>query len=241
VVVLAEYSLGGRLRPEALSGAAAWAAAGVPTLVVAARDAWAPKTLHVDALPEGVAVVRRPNLGYDFGSWGAALTAYPSIAGKSVVVLTNDSLAGPYGALDGVLARSEGSSADVWAATANTLPQFHLQSFLLAFQHGVLAREPLRGFFAGVRAQDTKRAVIQTYEFGLSDAAVAHGLAMDVGWPKDSLGISEATDSVLGAWGQMLKAGFPFVKRTIFEDSRFADQRDAVAVIVRQEYGVELS
>ena len=31
MVVLAEYSLGGRLRPEALSGAAAWAAAGVPT------------------------------------------------------------------------------------------------------------------------------------------------------------------------------------------------------------------
>ena len=43
VVVLAEYSFGGRLRPEALSGAAAWSAAGVPTLVVAARDAWSPR------------------------------------------------------------------------------------------------------------------------------------------------------------------------------------------------------
>ena len=100
VVVLAEYSFGGRLRPEALSGAAAWAAAGVPTLIVAARDAWSPKTLQVDPLPDGVAVVRRPNVGYDFGSWGAALTAYPQIAAKSLVVLTNDSLAGPYGPLD---------------------------------------------------------------------------------------------------------------------------------------------
>ena len=77
IVVLAEYSLGGRLRPEALSGAAGWAAAGVPTLVVAARDAWSAKTLQVDPLPDGVAVVRRPNVGYDFGSWGAALAAYP--------------------------------------------------------------------------------------------------------------------------------------------------------------------
>ena len=136
VVVLAEYSLGGRLRPEALSGAAAWAAAGVPTLVVAARDAWSSKTLQVDPLPDGVAVVRRPNVGYDFGSWGAALTAYPEIAAKSLVVLTNDSLAGPYGPLDDLLARIEASPAEVWAATANEQPQVHLQSYLLGFRGG---------------------------------------------------------------------------------------------------------
>ena len=151
VVVLAEYSLGGRLRPEALTGAAAWAAAGVPTLIVAARDAWSSKTLQVDPLPDGVAVVRRPNVGYDFGSWGAALTAYPEIAAKSLVVLTNDSLAGPFGPLDDLLARIEASPAEVWAATENEHPQVHLQSYLLGFRGGVLAREPLRGFFADCR------------------------------------------------------------------------------------------
>jgi hypothetical protein len=240
VVVLAEYSLGGRLRPEALSGAAAWAAAGVPTLVVAARDAWASKTLHVDALPDGVAVVRRPNVGYDFGSWGAALTAYPEIASKPLVVLTNDSLAGPYAPLDDLVARIEASPADVWAATDNHYPQVHLQSYLLAFRGGVLAHEPLRGFFAGVRAQDTKKAVVQTYEFGLSEVARANGLTTDVGWSKDALGIASSDDSALGAWARMLAAGFPFVKRILLEERRFADQRETVAVVVRQEYGVEL-
>ena len=134
VVVLAEYSLGGRLRPEALSGAAAWAAAGVPTLIVAARDAWSAKTLQVDPVPDAVAVVRRPNVGYDFGSWGAALTAYPQIAVKPLVVLTNDSLAGPYAPLDDLVARVDASPADVWAATSNVYPQVHLQSYLLAFR-----------------------------------------------------------------------------------------------------------
>ena len=239
VVVLAEYSLGGRLRPEALSGAAAWAAAGVPTLVVAARDAWSSKTLQVDPLPDGVAVVRRPNVGYDFGSWGAALTAYPEIAAKSLVVLTNDSLAGPYGPLDDLLTRIEASPAEVWAATANEQPQVHLQSYLLGFRGGVLAREPLRGFFAGVRAQDTKRDVVQTYEFGLSELVRSHGLKTEVGWPKSALGISSSVDSVLGAWSRMLAGGFPFVKRTLLEDSRFADQRDVIAVVVQQEYGVQ--
>jgi hypothetical protein len=240
VVVLAEYSFGGRLRPEALSGAEAWAAAGVPTLVVAARDAWSPKTLQVDPLPDGVAVVRRPNVGYDFGSWGAALTAYPQIAAKPIVVLTNDSLAGPYGPLDDMVARIEASPADVWAATSNMYPQVHLQSYLLAFRDGVLAREPLRGFFANVRAQETKRDVIQTYEFGLSNLLQGHGMTTDVGWPKEALGVSPGTDSVLGAWSRMLAGRFPFVKRTVFEDPRFADQRDAVALVIRQEFGVEI-
>ena len=240
IVVLAEYSLGGRLRPEALSGAAAWAAAGVPTLVVAARDAWSSKTLQVDPLPDGVAVVRRPNVGYDFGSWGAALATYPVIAGKPLVVLTNDSLAGPYGPLDDVLARIETSGADVWAATDNHVPQTHLQSYLLAFRGGVLAREPLRGFFAGVRAQETKKAVILAYEFGLTDLALAHGLVIDVGWSKEALGIPVSNDSALGAWDRMLGRGFPFVKRVLLEDRRFAHQRDTIALVIRQEFGVEI-
>ena len=179
-------------------------------------------------------------MGYDFGSWGAALTAYPAIAEKETVILTNDSLAGPYGPLDDLLGRMEASRADVWAATGNHFPQDHLQSYLLRFRGGVLAREPLRGFFASVRAQETKRAVIQTYEFGLSNLVQQHGLTTDTGWSKEALGIDRTTDSVLGGWPRMLATGFPFVKRTLLEQRRFADVRDAVAVVVRQQYGAEL-
>jgi lipopolysaccharide biosynthesis protein len=240
VVVLAEYSLGPHLRAEALAGATAWAAAGMPALIVSARDAWSPAALQVDDLPDGVAVVRRPNVGYDFGSWGAALQAFPELAGKRLVVLTNDSLAGPYGPLDGVLARIEASSADVWSATANRLPQWHLQSFLLAFRGGVLAREPLRGFFASVRAQETKRAVIQTYELGLSGLAREHGLTTDVGWSNAALQLSESDNPVLHGWARMLASGFPFVKRALLEERWFADYREAIVTVVRQEYGAEV-
>ncbi len=241
VVVLAEYSLGRDLRPEALSGAAAWAAAGIPVLVVSARDAWSRWSPVVEDLPERVAVVQRPNVGYDFGSWGAALTAYPVIAGKRLVVLTNDSLAGPFGPLDDLVRRLEASTADVWSATANHYPQDHMQSYLLAFRGGVLGREPLRGFFAGVRGQETKKAVIQTYEFGLSELVAEYGLTSEVGWSKQDLGIAETTDSVLGGWAAMLTTGFPFVKRTLLEQRRFADYRAAIAAVVAQEYGVELA
>jgi hypothetical protein len=240
LVVLAEYSLGRELRPESLAGAKAWAAAGVPTLVVSARDAWTPSAPDLEDLPPGVAVVRRPNVGYDFGSWGAALSAYPAIADKRLVIVTNDSLAGPFGPLDRLLARIEASTAEVWSATGNHFPQDHMQSYLLAFRDGVLGREPLRGFFAEIRAQETKKAVIQAYEFGLSDLVRRHGLHAEVGWPKEALGIERSTDSVLGGWAAMLTSGFPFVKRTLLEQRRFAELRPAVAAVVRQEYGVEL-
>ena len=142
--------------------------------------------------------MRRPNVGYDFGSWGAALTAYPQIASKSLVVLTNDSLAGPYGPLDDLVARIEASPADVWAATDTHHPAVHLHSYLLGFRGGLLAREPLRGFFAGVRAQETKRAVIETYEFGLSDLVQRPRADGRGGVVEGSAGLRLSTDSVLG-------------------------------------------
>ncbi|MEO6511540.1 MAG: rhamnan synthesis F family protein, partial [Nocardioides sp.] len=240
VVLLAEYALSGALRPEALSGAAGWAAAGVPTLVVSARDAWSRSAPPPADLPDGVAVVSRPNVGYDFGSWGAALAAYPELAAKRLVILTNDSLAGPYGPLDDLLARIEASTSDVWAATQNHAPHDHLQSYLLAFRGGVLGREPLRSFFGGVRAQESKRDVVQTYEFGLSAQVEEHGLTYDVGWTKEDLQISPTTDSILGAWPRMLSGGFPFVKRTLLEQRRFDHLHDSIATVVRQEYGAEL-
>lgn len=237
VVVLAEYGQGRQVRKEALSGAAAWAAAGIPTLVVAARDAWV-RSVVPPAVPDGVAVVERPNVGYDFGSWGAALASYPAIAGKRLVVLTNDSLAGPFGPLDGLVRRIESSDADVWAATANHFPVEHLQSYLLAFRGGVLGREPLRSFFGGVRAQETKRDVIQQYEFGLSRLAREHGLSVEVGWTKEALGIEGSVDSVLGGWAGLLGDDFPFVKRTLLEQRRFADVGAAVTAVVRERFGV---
>ena len=83
--------------------------------------------------------------------------------------------------------------------------------------------------------------MIQTYEFGLSELLQRHMITTDVGWPKEARGVSPGTDSVLGIWSRMLVARFPFVKRTVFEDNRFADQRDAIALFIRQEFGVDLT
>lgn len=235
VAVLAEWSPGAAVRPDALAAATAWAEGGFGVLVVAARDPWV--RLAAPDLPEGIALVRRRNTAYDFGSWAHALASWPALARKDLVVLTNDSLVSPLAPLDEVVRRLDSSRSDVWAATANHHPREHLQSYLLAVRGGALAREPLAGFFARVRPLESKRAVIEAYEIGLTAAVDDAGLTRETGWTHDELGLPLDADPSLHGWRQLLAAGFPFVKRMLLTAPQYADQREAVAALVESVRG----
>lgn len=223
VVVLAEFDRGTRVRASSLDLAAEWRRLGFGVVLVAARDAARLARLRRPEVPDGVAVLARPNLGHDFGSWSAVLAAHPGLAARDTVVLTNDSL-WRLGPLDEVARRVAATTADVWGGTARPWPRPHLQSCLLAFRGGVLSREPLRSFLAGVRPQPTKRAVIEAYELGLGDLLGEAGLTRDVGWPGD----------VGEGWRTAVAAGFPFVKRTLLTDRAFAGERAAVREVLRR-------
>src|SRR5690606_10077507 len=144
-----------------------------------------------------------------------------------------DSLIGPLGPLDELLRRLQASVAQVWAATANYHPVEHLQSYLLAFRGGILAQVPLAQFFAAVLPLESKRAVVETYEMGLTQTIDRSGLSRAAGWTQAELGVGEATDLPLQQWKQLLEAGFPFVKRVLLTGPQFADQRAAVDQVVR--------
>ena len=149
------------------------------------------------------------------------------------MILTNDSLVGPLDRLDELLRRIEASTADVWAPAMATRPSEHLHSFLLAFRGGVLARLALRDFFAGVHQLDSKRAVIEAYEIGLTRTIEEAGLGWAVGWDHDELGLSRSAVLPFEAWRALLDRGFPFVKRVLLTGPQFAHLRPAVEQAVR--------
>ena len=235
VVVLAEWSAGAGVREDALAGARAWADAGFGVLVVAARDPWT--RLAPPAVPAGVAVARRANTAYDFGSWAHALRTWPRLADKDLVVLTNDSLVGPLGDLGPLVDRIDAGDAPVWAATSSRVPTEHLQSYLVAFRGGVLAQPALRDFFGGVRPLRSKREVVRTYEIGLTLAVDAAGLRREVGWTHEETGQPPTIDLTLHAWRALLEAGFPFVKRMLLTAPQYATQREAVREAVAERTG----
>ena len=53
--------------------------AGYLTILVSTAEGDSPLA-WIDGRPSGVAVLRRPNLGYDFGSWATALDLLPAIS-----------------------------------------------------------------------------------------------------------------------------------------------------------------
>src|SRR5690606_5320092 len=75
---------------------------------------------------------------------------------------------------------------------------------------------------------ESKRAVVKTYEMGLTQIIDRSGLSRAAGWTQAELVVTEATDLPLQQWKQLLEAGFPFVKRVLLTGPQFADQRAAV-------------
>lgn len=235
VVVLAEYATGSHVRPDALGTARAYAEAGAGVLVVAARDLGRP-VAHPGELPDRVSVLTRANAAYDFGSWAAVLAAYPELTHAEHVVLTNDSLVGPFAPLDDLLDRIRRADVDLWAATRNHRPVEHLQSFLLAVRGSVLTRPEVAGFFAEVGPQPTKRAIIEAYEFGLTRLARTLGLSTAVGWTHEELGLPEQANPAFDGWRELLDAGFPFVKRMLLTTPHLRELGALVRDYVAKQY-----
>ncbi len=106
-------------------------AAGFRTTVVST----APDLQEQDVLaiaPYCDAIYVRSNRGYDFGSWRTALRSLPyQIAADATVLITNDSVLGPFFDLRPIVDQFEASGADVCGLTDNSEVRSHLQSYFL--------------------------------------------------------------------------------------------------------------
>ena len=191
-------------------------------------------------LPDGTVVLRRPNVGYDFGSWAVALDRFPQVAGLERVILTNDSMVGPFAPIAPLLEHFERNPADVWALTDSYQLGRHLQSFFVGFRDGVLAEAPLRSFFERVRVEPEKMEVVRRYELGLTQACQRGAYSMTAMYRSQDLGIQGENPTLTG-WQRLLAAGFPFVKRTLVNDPSTAPGAVDAARVVRGRFGVELS
>lgn len=235
VALLAEYGDGPNTSPWALRYAGALADNGYQVLLVAARNDPA-AFVAPRQLPAGVCVLLRPNVGYDFGSWATALRRLPAVAHCRYVLLTNDSIVGPFADIAPMLASFEQCKADVWAATANTQLAPHVQSFLLGFRQGILADKPIAKFFANIREQAEKMDYVKAYEIGLSALLRSEGYSTYVQWLSGD-GSWERSNPSLSAWQELLQAGFPFAKKMLLDD---AAKRAEVIREVHSRYGIDI-
>lgn len=194
-------------------------------------------------LPEKSVVVRRKNVGYDFGSYAAALNAAPVLRNIDHLLLTNDSMVGPFGppedALTEVLRAAENSHADIFGLTESFQIIHHPQSFFLMFRKGVLAERAMRAFFDGVRPQKEKVAVIQAYELGLSRHCAHEGYSWESYVSAYSTRAGEDNPTLYG-WRGLIDAGVPMLKRNLLIEKDWADHAREMTSEVQERFGQDI-
>lgn len=240
VAVVVHWSDGPTVSRSAQTLLAEFLTAGFTTALVSSAECPQPLRFSRSGLTDRVTVYRRPNLGYDFGSWASFLHAHPGVREAPRVVLANDSLVGPFESIGGILADFDRCPTDVWGITGTTQDTAHLQSHLVGYKDGVLAEPALRRFWEGVRVETSKRALILRYEIGLSRLAFAEGYVLAAHFPWNWV-TSLGQNPTSAGWRRLILQGFPFVKRELVlrPPPEVPDARD-VPRVVRQRWGVDV-
>jgi lipopolysaccharide biosynthesis protein len=184
-------------------------------------------------IPDSTVIIRRPNLGYDFGSWATALGCFPDLRTAEIVLLTNDSLLGPFTSIQHLLEWIAQPGPDIRGLTQSFQFVQHMQSFFLAFRGGVLADRPWRDFFNSVRVEPDKGSVVMSYEIGLSRLAFSEGYSVEPWVTGPELGVPFGNPTVDG-WRYLIESGIPFLKRTIMtHPSTLSEAAEASAYVMR--------
>lgn len=149
--------------------------AGLQVIVVDASPEDVLTTRLRELVPD-IAVFRRNNEGWDFGSWFEAIRGLQILdAPIDRLLLTNDSYFVTSDFERTVRATLQGS-ADITGVTESLAHTRHLQSFLLSFKINEATTRFLERFMDNVGIQADRAGVIQAAELGLMGMAQEDGL-----------------------------------------------------------------
>lgn len=166
-------------------------------------------------VPADQSLLVRANAGFDFGAWADAFRLMPDLWRAQCVLLVNDSVFGPVGSLQPVMANALADPADVVGLTQSFETRPHLQSYFLLVKSRALANPAVRQFWAGVRNLDAKQAVIDAYEVPFYGRCIASGLTakalFDLPQFRD-----RSKNPVLDFGHELLRHGFPYIKVSLF-------------------------
>ena len=207
-------------------------AAGYTCALVSTSAAPTRLTFREASLSRSVSVFRRPNIGYDFGSWASFLHTHPQIRTADRVLLANDSLLGPFGSLAPILQGFEDCPADIWGLTSTTQDWPHLQSHFVGYKDAALDTPAMRAFWRDVRIERSKRALILRYEIGLTRFAQKGRLLLAAHFPWYWV-TAYGQNPTSAGWRRLLGYGFPFVKRELVlrPPPEVVDAGDVAAVV----------
>lgn len=182
-------------------------------------------------------IIRRKNIGWDFGSWKAAMDVCPSLIDRAeTLILMNDSCYGPIHPLEEIVSILESKQSCLSGITANREFAQHIQSYFILFPVEVLKSNFFKEFRSGLRYLKSKFQVIVRYEVGTSVLAHEHDIEL-YSWVKeedlhlDGSALDDVRRNItIYGWDVLLLRGLsPFLKKSLFIDHKeFLGNRDKI-------------
>ena len=240
VAVLAHWSADGSLSRSVRELAGSLSRYGFQVVLVSAAEFEGDRPGGWPGQPQSASLYRRPNSGYDFGTWSATLAALPQLCRAREVILANDSMVGPFSSLSPVLERMLRTPSDVWSLTDSRQFGWHPQSYFVGYRNGVLEEPALRGFWRSVRVHSSKDEIIRRYELGLGRVLLREAFSTAVAFPSESVGTNNGENPTIRAWRALLDAGFPMVKRQLLTEPEVAADSGNIPVEVRRRFGTDV-
>ena len=227
VAVFVHFDRQGMVHDFVLHYLAEIAQAGFTTVFVSNAPRLDPES--IDRLsPLCGAILRRANVGMDFGAYKDGIAALPRLDRLEALLLANDSVYGPFYDLGDVIGRMNLAEADVWGITDSWERRFHLQSYFVLFGRRALSHGAFAPFWSRVRYVQAKSWIIGHYEIGLTRHLVRSGLRCRALFP-----YRVAATTMLATLGrQAADDAFPPSAR----------RQDFLAALVKAvEYGIPLN
>jgi lipopolysaccharide biosynthesis protein len=207
-VLYAHHTNDGKITKSVAKQLENWNNCGWPVVVV-------DSTAEELPWPDYVTLIRKPNIGSDFGSWSVGLHTMPRLYDIKKLLFANSGVVGPFWSFSNLMRDFEETDKDMWGLTTNSDIDWHIQSYWFGFSNGCLRREPLENFWKSVKIQPTKGHIIVAYEVGMSRLVKKEGWSTRVVYPYQAVGAASGMDTGTYNWDRLLDMGLPFVKRRI--------------------------
>lgn len=183
---------------------------GLNIVIVSANPDLNPDIVKLHA--SEVTILTKPNIGYDFGSWLAALTSLPQLLDSTELILMNDSCFGPFGDVNKLIEETRKSPFDITSITDSGRFGYHLQSYFLHFKKSATESEFVKKFLLELPALENKSELVLRYEIGFTNYMQANGLLCGALIPWNTVSLPWINPST-GNAKSLLAKGSPFIKK----------------------------
>lgn len=190
--------------------------------------------------PSDVAILRKPNIGYDFGSWAVALAEEPKLLTVDHLLIVNDSMLGPFWSLKSVIQGFESSFGEAWGLTRTHQFEPHVQSFFMGFHKPVVSSPVFHDFWGQVRVEPDKGSVIRRYELGLARLLFVEGFVTTAHIDGAVAAGFGENPSLLG-WRKLLELDVPLIKRELIAHPQLFVHGDRIPGILEREFQIDIT